>query len=175
MKKLLADEKFDDLYKATYDDAVAYVTGMTGTMEYTEKILVKTYSDMYRYFRRIKEYSEQEMQDRFLSCLKNAVSGFIPRKEDAPETFKYASGSDPAVILEKDINISEQFFLESRLNRKIHSFVMAHGINERKIFILYFYCNYKVKQISLLLGKDEKYINQCICKMLEEIKERYFA
>lgn len=175
MVKKIADEKFNSFFDSTYDDAVAYVAGMTGTFDIVEKVLSKTYARLYRYLRLAKEFDRENMEKFFLKILKDNTSAYIPELQDKPlRNFSKSLPKDPEEVLKEELDITESEFLGLHKNMIIHSYIMSYPADERKIYILYFYCSYTPEKISELLSLDEEYIKSCITLLLTEIKEKFF-
>ena len=169
-----ADEQFENLFEATFDDAVAYVAGTTGTFDIVEKILIKTYSKFYGFLRKTKNSDREQIEMTFLNILKNTTSKYISASDSSQfRSYKKESPISPQQILDEDLEITESEFLNMRKNLKIHSYIMSFPENERKIFILYLYCNYSPEKISRLLNVDTVYIDNSISVLLTEIKEKF--
>ena len=174
MHKKTADEKFNMLYHSTFDDAVAYVTGITGSFDIVEKVLTKTYGKLYCYLRKEKNYDQETAEFKFLGLLKELTSDHIIQTEDSLRNFSKQSPLPADEIMKQELDITESEFLTSHKNKKIHSYIMSYPKNERKIYILYFYCSYSTDKIASLLNYDQEYIENCISHLLVEIKDKFF-
>lgn len=174
MIKKVANEQFERIFEATLDDAVAYVAGMTGTFDIVEKVLIKTYAKLYRHLRKSKNLKNEDIEKAFLDILKDNTAKYInPQDNSNFRSFSKEKPLSPELILEEELEISESEFLSTKKNKKIHSYIMSFPEQERKIYILYLYCNYTAEKISYLLNTDVEYINNSIAILLTEIKEKF--
>ncbi len=175
MKKSEAIKNFDILYDSTYNDAIAFIAGKTGSLDNVEKILSVTYSEMYRYFLKCNSCSKNEIEITFLKALKESMKNYLPQEKDDFCIDSKIRKTQKSVdkLLETDFDISETDFLESKLNKKIYSFVMNKHITKRKIFILYFYCNYNAKQIANLLETEDDTVTHILFTLLKEIRDSF--
>ena len=173
MRRFYANEYFDELFEATYNEALSYTVATTGTMEYAEDILTKTYSKVYRFLRKNTVPTNEQVNEYFFNTLNSFVSEYETKENNLKTKLAIKSADDVKELLENEFSITELEFLNENLNVNIHSYIMDQTLLDRKIFILSFYCNCSIEKISNLLGINEEYINSSIYHLLVSIKEHF--
>lgn len=174
MKKKEAINKFTSLYDATYDDAIAYTIGRTGSVDILSDVLKYTYNRLYQQLLKLKKYNLDEIKSNFFSYLNEAISKFDTSEKTHSDTvhtdMQYSSPDD---FLNIELNISDDKAKELLLHKKIQSYIKTCSDTEKKVFYMFFYCGYEIEQISKLLNLQENQTTNLICTILNYIKSNF--
>lgn len=173
MKKKDAVLKFTSLYDATYDDAIAYTLGRTGSVEILTNVLKDTYEKLYKKLLKSKRYNFDEIKSCFFSFLNEAISHHNSNNDSNNVAVLDVDSDNINEILDTELNISEDTAKELLLHKKIQSYITTRDESERKVFYMFFYCDYSVSQISKLLSLDEIYTKKLLCCILNKIKSNF--
>lgn len=180
MKKSEATAKFNQLYDLTYDNALAYSVESTGSMDTAEDILTDTYSAIYNRLLNMKEFDIENIRNHFFTCLKSSVKKYYIKSannEALNEDITVSSDGDcqPFIdaLLNTEINITEKQAVDNLLIKKINDFISHKDEICRKAIILRFYYDYPLRKISKLLNVPDTTLNNCIYKLLEEIRNNF--
>lgn len=176
MKKKDAEKNFELLYESTYQEAIAYIICATGSLDNAENILSDLYYEMHKYFLKHSLFTQEDVKKHYISKLKETISKY-DLAEEAEEYIITAKNrrtiNSVDKILGTGLDISDNELFESMLNKKIYSYIMNKPLEVRRIFLLYFYCNYSPNQISELLGCEESDVTHIIYAILKEVRDAF--
>lgn len=180
MRKSIATLEFNRIFDATYDEALAFVSGKTGNIALADDILTDTYTAVYSRLRKMNAYDLQYIHEFFLDYLKHSTNEHMISSDYVVSTLTTTTDSNSISstnlvdsILTTELSINEKDVTESLLLKKINAFVLQKDGIERKIFVLHFYCGYTLDQVSQLLEIPVYKINDQIYGLLTEIKNNF--
>ena len=175
MKKTQVMQYFDSMYDSTYDDAIAFIIGMTGELDNIETILTETYLEIYTYLSKAKIVNSDEIQKYFIDTLKAKICKYSSKREDEYKVkakIRRTLNSVQKMLL-TEFEIEQDEFFESRFHKKIHSFISSKPALIRKVFLLYFYCNYDIEKIAALLQIETNEVTHITYTLLKEIRDTF--
>ncbi len=180
MKKRVAEDIFNKLYDDTYDNALAYVLECTGKFSQAEDILSDTYTSVYRRLLKSGENDIENIRGYFFTCLKNSVKRYYvkkPQDELLYEDIAAATDTDAEAminsLLQTEINLTERQAASRMLIDRILRYVEGKDELSRRAFIMRFYLGYPLSDISKRLTAPQSTLNNCIYRLLYEIREKF--
>lgn len=175
MKNTIATQYFDKLFEATYDNAKVFVAGLTGNPDIIERVLTKTYREIYKQLLKQKNYDGEEIGNAFYGLLKQ-YSAECDLSDDQPTAFlSQKSEQDITDILQTEFNISDDDAKENLLIKKAHTYLFQKSAIERKAFVLYFYQDCSIDEIADMFGIEKGYVCGYIYGILEDIKNNFLS
>ena len=104
MRRFYANEYFDELFEATYNEALSYTVATTGTMEYAEDILTKTYSKVYRFLRKNTVPTNEQVNEYFFNTLNSFASEYEAKENNVKTELTIKSADDVKELLENAVD-----------------------------------------------------------------------
>ena len=178
MKKSAAISKFNELFEATYDDALAFVVGKTGNILLADEILTETYSELFAYLKKCNEYSINEIHDFFLNLIKETTKSRTTNEQSLDSAVSVTeeqmiASEKLTELLNTEFNINEKQLQDDLILKKINRYILQKDDIRKKTFVLHYYCGYTLEQISTLLGLSITHIENYIFQILSEIKKSF--
>ena len=173
MKRKQAEKYFNEIYNATFDEAVTYVSARTGNTGITPTVLEDTYKALFYYLLKLKEPDDSAVSEKFIEILKKITEEF---KAPDAECDEYVSTKQEVEDIENsDIAMSEEQATDDLYVKKAHSYVLQRSSLERRVFILYFYENCTAERISALLSIPVENVYGYIKKTSEDIQANFLS
>lgn len=175
MKRSIAVKHFNKLFDATFNDAITFISGKSGDTGIADNVLHDTYTEVFRYILRQKEYDEQDVGKKFLKTLKITVERYT-RSVDKTDDQEYISDADKLnTLVMTELELSEQQAMDDLYVKKAQSYVLQKGLKERKAFILYFYEGYSADDIARMLSISDKEVYGFLEKTVSGIQNNFLS
>lgn len=173
MKRSNAVQYFNNLYESTFDDAKAFVVGLTGNTDIVENVLLKTYKSVFEKLLKQKDITSDDIGKFFYNTLKNNALELAGTTQNTAYLPNEKQADDLKQILNTEFDLDEQKVNDEFLIKKAHNFLSQKPSIQKKAFVLYFYEGYETGEISKMLAVDEQVINGYIFDVLEDIKNNF--
>lgn len=162
-------EMFNSIYETTYQEVLGYIISKCENIQDANDILQETYLEFYKIL--CKKKFEETNPIGFIKRI-----AFYKIKKHYSLWYKIVHH----VIHDEDNyieNIQDDYDLENVFKTKEEAriafdYVMSKGGIIPKVFYFYYYEERTIKEISLLLGKNESYIKNVLYRTLKELKQK---
>lgn len=182
MKKSTAISKFNEIFDATYDEALAFVAGKTGNILLANDILTDTYSALFAHLKKCNEFDLNTTHEFFLRYIKESTNAYILKDKDLKNTSNLAfqdeiADADKKIadLLNTEFEIHENQLQDTLILKKINRFILQKDDIRKKAFILHYYCNYSLEQVANLLDVSIQQTQSGIYQILCEIKKNFLG
>ena len=160
------EERFNDIYNETYHTITRYVISKCDNLSNVEEIVQDVYLKLYKLI--YKNYNILDYNSFLIKLAKN-------------ELFKYYRLRNKLkIIFNKDIDntidiVDEKVSIEDDLSRKYDLELIWEAIKKQdliiqKIITLYYLEDMKLKDISVLLNKNENTIKSLLYRGIKKLK-----
>lgn len=163
------EEKFNDIYNETYHTITRYVISKCDNLSNVEEIVQDGYLKLYKLI--YKNYDILDYNSFLIKLSKNELFKYYKIKNKVKVTFNKDIDND-IDIADENVNIEDDF------NRKydlglIWKAIKKQDLITQKIITLYYLENMKIKDISILLNKNENTIKSLLYRGIKKIKNDY--
>ena len=168
MTSLKALNTFDKYYYETYNDISKYVVCNCNNIEDVKDIIQSIYLEVYK--KVLKEPQINNCHVYIMGIAKHKVKDYYRFKYKVKITNLF-NNDDKNIIdnISSNINIEESF-LEKENIEKIWKYLKRKKVIISKIFYLYYYTGYSIKEISKVLEISESNIKNYLYRTLKELK-----
>ena len=168
MTSLKALNIFDEYYYETYNDISKYVVCNCNNIEDVKDIIQSIYLEVYK--KVLKEPQINNYHVYIMGIAKHKVKDYYRFKYKIKITNLF-NNDDKNIIdnISSNINIEESF-LEKENIEKIWKYLKRKKVIISKIFYLYYYTGYSIKEISKELEISESNIKNYLYRTLKELK-----
>ena len=168
MTSLKALNIFDEYYYETYNDISKYVVCNCNNIEDVKDIIQSIYLEVYK--KVLKESQINNYHVYIMGIAKHKVKDYYRFKYKVKITNLF-NNDDKNIIdnISSNINIEESF-LEKENIEKIWKYLKRKKVIISKIFYLYYYTGYSIKEISKVLEISESNIKNYLYRTLKELK-----
>lgn len=168
MTSLKALNIFDEYYYETYNDISKYVVCNCNNIEDVKDFIQNIYLEVYK--KVLKEPQINNYHVYIIGIAKHKVKDYYRFKYKVKITDLF-NNDDKNIIdnISSNINIEESF-LEKENIEKIWKYLKKKKVIISKIFYLYYYTGYSIKEISKVLEISESNIKNYLYRTLKELK-----
>lgn len=167
-------EQFNQIYKQTYQKILKFVICKCSNIEDVNDIIQETYLEFYKIL--CKNHNKIENVQKYLIGIANHK---VKKHYNVLYRFKtisiFSKNNENLDIEDTltDIGELEQIVFHKTELEKIWKFLKQKNIDIMKIFYLYYYCDFTIKEIAQQLNRKESYIKTCLYRTLKEIQEKF--
>lgn len=152
-------DKFEKLYKDSYDEVSRYVVCNCSDIEDVKDILQNIYLAAFKNMRKIEDKSY------IMGIAKNKVKDFYRFKYRAKVT---DTEEWEIEVIPDDFDLEKSFFLKYDAE-KVWSYLKSKNVAVVKVFYLYFYSEMTIKDIAEELRMTESNVKNYLYRNLKEI------
>lgn len=160
---------FDKLYYKSYNDVLKYVVCNCSNIEDTKDIIQNVYLEVIKIlkkdlqFKMTKQYiigiAKNKVKDYYRFNYKNKILSLFSNKDDMDLVDKIPS----------DYDLQDSFIKENDLNI-VWRYLKTKKVIISKIFYLYYYADYEIKEIAESLNVSESNVKNYLYRTLKELK-----
>lgn len=161
---------FDELYYLTYQDVLKYVICNCSNIEDVKDIVQNIYLDV---LKRLKKDTTEISKAYIMGITKNKVKDYyrFNYKEKLISLFSSVRNKDNVELVDiitSEINIEKDILKEEDM-KLIWNYLKKKKVIIPKIFYLYYYLEYSIKDISKKLNLSESNVKNYLYRTLKEL------
>ena len=159
---------FDELYYESYSDVLKYVICNCSNIEDINDIIQNTYLEVVKKLKNknnliiTKKYimgiAKNKVKDYYRFSYKNKILSLFSEKDDL----------NLLEQLPSDYDLQDDFIKETDLNL-VWDYLKKKKVIIFKIFYLYYYCDYELKEIAKILNIRESNVKNYLYRTLKEL------
>lgn len=160
---------FDELYYESYNEVLKYVICNCSNIEDTKDIVQNVYLEV---IKKIKKGTQQELTKQYIiGITKNKVKDYyrFNYKHKLLSLFTNKENIDLLDQVPSDYDLQDDFIKETDL-KLIWEYLKKKKVIISKIFYLYYYDNYEIKEIADILNISESNVKNNLYRTLKELK-----
>ena len=160
---------FDDLYYESYNEVLKYVVCNCSNIEDTKDIVQNVYLEV---IKRIKKDSQFKITKQYImGIVKNKVKDYYRFNYKNKILSLFASKDDINLIdkIPSDFDMDDNFIKENDL-KLVWEYLKKKKVMVAKIFYLYYYEDYKIKEIASILRVSESSVKNNLYRTIAELK-----
>ncbi len=160
---------FDELYYVTYQDILKYVVINCSNIEDVKDIVQNVYLDV---LKKIDKNKTLISKAYVIGIAKNKVKDYyrFNYKNKLMSLFSSSNKTEIELIdtIEASINLEEELLKEENINF-IWTYLKKQDVIISKIFYLYYYMDYNIKDIAKVLSISESNVKNYLYRTLKKI------
>lgn len=158
--------KFNKIYNDTYQDIVKYVVCSCKKIDDISDIVQNIYLEV------LKTLKKKEIDKNYLMGIaKHKIKDYYRFRYRKKEISIDKEDDDNITFYDKipsDIDISNSFIISSDID-KVWKYLKRKSILISKIFYLYYYMGYKIREIAVILNISEVNVKHYLYRTLSEL------
>ena len=158
--------KFNKIYNDTYQDIVKYVVCSCKKIDDVSDIVQNIYLEV------LKTLKKKEIDKNYLMGIaKHKIKDYYRFRYRKKEISIDKKDDDNITFYDKipsDIDISNSFIISSDID-KVWKYLKRKSILISKIFYLYYYMGYKIREIAVILNISEVNVKHYLYRTLSEL------
>lgn len=158
--------KFNKIYNDTYQDIVKYVVCSCKKIDDVSDIVQNIYLEV------LKTLKKKEIDKNYLMGIaKHKIKDYYRFRYRKKEISIDKEDDDNITFYDKipsDIDISNSFIISSDID-KVWKYLKRKSILISKIFYLYYYMEYKIREIAVILNISEVNVKHYLYRTLSEL------
>ena len=158
--------KFNKIYNDTYQDIVKYVVCSCKKIDDVSDIVQNIYLEV------LKKINKKEINKNYLMGIaKHKIKDYYRFRYRKKEISIDKEDDDNITFYDKipsDIDISNSFIISSDID-KVWKYLKRKSILISKIFYLYYYMGYKIREIAVILNISEVNVKHYLYRTLSEL------
>ncbi len=158
--------KFNKIYNDTYQDIVKYVVCSCKKIDDVSDIVQNIYLEV------LKTLKKKEIDKNYLMGIaKHKIKDYYRFRYRKKEISIDKEDDDNITFYDKipsDIDISNSFIISSDID-KVWKYLKRKSILISKIFYLYYYMGYKIREIAVILNISEVNVKHYLYRTLSEL------
>lgn len=158
--------KFNKIYNDTYQDIVKYVVCSCKKIDDVSDIVQNIYLEV------LKKINKKEIDKNYLMGIaKHKIKDYYRFKYRKKEISIDKENDDNITFYDKipsDIDISNNFIISNDID-KVWKYLKRKSILISKIFYLYYYMGYKIREIAVILNISEVNVKHYLYRTLSEL------
>lgn len=158
--------KFNKIYNNTYQDIVKYVVCSCKKIDDVSDIVQNIYLEV------LKTLKKKEIDKYYLMGIaKHKIKDYYRFRYRKKEISIDKEDDDNITFYDKipsDIDISNSFIISSDID-KVWKYLKRKSILISKIFYLYYYMGYKIREIAVILNISEVNVKHYLYRTLSEL------
>ena len=162
-------KQFDEYYYMTYQDILTYVVCNCSNIEDVKDIVQNIYIELYKKLNKNEKILDPKAY--LIAISKNKIKDYYRFKYKNKIISLFSNNNDKEIIsdIKSDINI-ENIILTKEEIKKVWKYLKTKKVIISKIFYLYYYNNYSIKEISKELKVTETNVKHYLYRTLHELK-----
>ncbi len=160
---------FENLYYETYNDVLKYVICNCSNIQDAKDIVQNVYVEV---LKKIKRNDIVKMNRSFvIGIAKNKIKDYYRFKFKNKIISLFSSKNDLLLInnVSSDCNLQDDFIKEEDL-KLVWQYLKKKNVIISKIFYLYYYMNFSIKDISKALNMSEANVKNYLYRTLKELR-----
>lgn len=158
--------KFNKIYNDTYQDIVKYVVCSCKKIDDVSDIVQNIYLKV------LKKINKKEINKNYLMGMaKHKIKDYYRFRYRKREISIDKENDDNITFYDKipsDIDISNNFIISNDID-KVWKYLKRKSILISKIFYLYYYMGYKIREIAVILNISEVNVKHYLYRTLSEL------
>lgn len=158
--------KFNKIYNDTYKDIVKYVVCSCKKIDDVSDIVQNIYLEV------LKKINKKEINKNYLMGIaKHKIKDYYRFRYRKREISIDKENDDNITFYDKipsDIDISNNFIISNDID-KVWKYLKRKSILISKIFYLYYYMGYKIREIAVILNISEVNVKHYLYRTLSEL------
>ena len=158
--------KFNKIYNDTYQDIVKYVVCSCKKIDDVSDIVQNIYLEV------LKTLKKKEIDKNYLMGIaKHKIKDYYRFRYRKKEISIDKKDDDNITFYDKipsDIDISNNFIISNDID-KVWKYLKRKSILISKIFYLYYYMGYKIREIAVILNISEVNVKHYLYRTLSEL------
>ena len=158
--------KFNKIYNDTYQDIVKYVVCSCKKIDDVSDIVQNIYLEV------LKKINKKEINKNYLMGIaKHKIKDYYRFRYRKREISIDKENDDNITFYDKipsDIDISNNFIISNDID-KVWKYLKRKSILISKIFYLYYYMGYKIREIAVILNISEVNVKHYLYRTLSEL------
>lgn len=158
--------KFNKIYNDTYQDIVKYVVCSCKKIDDVSDIVQNIYLEV------LKKINKKEINKNYLMGIaKHKIKDYYRFRYRKKEISIDKEDDDNITFYDKipsDIDISNNFIISNDID-KVWKYLERKSILISKIFYLYYYMGYKIREIAVILNISEVNVKHYLYRTLSEL------
>lgn len=158
--------KFNKIYNDTYQDIVKYVVCSCKKIDDVSDIVQNIYLEV------LKKINKKEIDKNYLMGIaKHKIKDYYRFRYRKKEISIDKEDDDNITFYDKipsDIDISNNFIISNDID-KVWKYLKRKSILISKIFYLYYYMGYKIREIAVILNISEVNVKHYLYRTLSEL------
>lgn len=158
--------KFNKIYNDTYQDIVKYVVCSCKKIDDVSDIIQNIYLEV------LKKINKKEINKNYLMGIaKHKIKDYYRFRYRKREISIDKEDDDNITFYDKipsDIDISNNFIISNDID-KVWKYLKRKSILISKIFYLYYYMGYKIREIAVILNISEVNVKHYLYRTLSEL------
>lgn len=158
--------KFNKIYNDTYQDIVKYVVCSCKKIDDVSDIVQNIYLEV------LKKINKKEIDKNYLMGIaKHKIKDYYRFRYRKREISIDKEDDDNITFYDKipsDIDISNNFIISNDID-KVWKYLKRKSILISKIFYLYYYMGYKIREIAVILNISEVNVKHYLYRILSEL------
>lgn len=158
--------KFNKIYNDTYQDIVKYVVCSCKKIDDVSDIVQNIYLEV------LKTLKKKEIDKNYLMGIaKHKIKDYYRFRYRKREISIDKENDDNITFYDKipsDIDISNNFIISNDID-KVWKYLKRKSILISKIFYLYYYMGYKIREIAVILNISEVNVKHYLYRTLSEL------
>ena len=158
--------KFNKIYNDTYQDIVKYVVCSCKKIDDVSDIVQNIYLEV------LKKINKKEIDKNYLMGIaKHKIKDYYRFRYRKKEISIDKEDDDNITFYDKipsDIDISNNFIISNDID-KVWKYLKRKSILSSKIFYLYYYMGYKIREIAVILNISEVNVKHYLYRTLSEL------
>ena len=158
--------KFNKIYNDTYQDIVKYVVCSCKKIDDVSDIVQNIYLEV------LKKINKKEINKNYLMGIaKHKIKDYYRFRYRKREISIDKEDDDNITFYDKipsDIDISNNFIISNDID-KVWKYLKRKSILISKIFYLYYYMGYKIREIAVILNISEVNVKHYLYRTLSEL------
>lgn len=160
---------FENLYYESYNDVLKYVICNCSNIQDTKDIVQNVYLEV---IKKLNKNSELKLTKQYIiGIAKIKVKDFyrFNYKNKVISLFSHRENMNEIESIPSNINLQDDFIKDQDL-KLVWDFLKTKKIMVSKIFYLYYYADYRIKDIAKELNISESNVKHNLYRTLEELK-----
>lgn len=159
-------EKFDELYKQTYNLVLKHAIVKCIKYENINEIIQDTYTELYKKIRKLNKVDN--INAYIIGIENNVIKRHFSKKKKYEE--EYFSNSEEGLENIKDSTCIEDEFILKENIEEILNYVKTKDLETIKIFYLYYVFDMKIVDICKSLNMNESTVKSKLYRTVKELK-----
>lgn len=169
---------FNKVYDETYKKVFGYVIAKCGDTNDIADILQETYTEVYSVMIKKGENYVNNYEAFILRVAKTKIFRHYSLKEKMKCLIPFFTDSTEKEINPIDFEFKDSISLEEQVFNNIHLEEIANYISKKpevtkKVFYLFYYCEYTIPQISKELNISESNVKNKLYRTVKEVRQIY--
>ena len=165
-------EKFEEIYKKTYDVTLKYIICKCSNLEDVNDIIQEIYIELYKSLKNGKQIKDLKAFIHGIAKNKIRKHFYVKNKLKTISIFQEKEDEETMIEIDSKIDIEAQMITKDNIE-SVWKYIIERNVLTGKIFYLYFVSEMTFKEIAKELGIKETTAKTKLYRMLKNIREMY--